>query len=80
LKDEEKREFDPMVGTFPDKNKIICKDCVYRDRTVVDLGGKKLPVGITKSFCEIFLPPPKTNGKPTEVLFHGGDCKYYKQE
>lgn len=77
---KEKREFSPMNGTFPNEKEIQCKDCAFRDKTVIELDGETIPVGITKSFCKVYEPPPKTNGKPSEVLFYNGDCKYYQKE
>ena len=70
----------PIKGQFPDKSTIICKDCVFRDKTEINLGEKKIPVGITKAFCEKYEAPPKSNGKPHEVLFNNGDCEFYKKE
>lgn len=49
----------PIKGQFPDKEKIICKDCIFRDKTLVEIGNKKIPVGATKSFCEKYEAPPK---------------------
>lgn len=78
----EKRNFndEPMKGTFPDPKEIKCKDCAFRDKTVVKLGEKVLHVGVTKAFCKIYEKPPKTNGKPSAVLFQNADCKYYQKE
>ena len=76
-KDEERDFNEPIKGHFPSMKDIICKDCAFRDKTVVEIDGKKRPVGVTKSFCAVFQPPPKSNGKPSEVLFQNGDCKYY---
>ena len=78
--DEKKREFDPMFGTFPNRKEIDCKTCVHRDHTTVELDGKIIDVGTTKSFCAVYEQPPKTNGKPIEVLFHGVKCEYYNKE
>ena len=77
---DEKREFDPIKGTFPNKNEIMCKDCAFRDKTVVELSGKKVPVGVTKSFCKVYQAPPKSNGKPSKVLFQNGKCDYYMKD
>ena len=76
----EKREFDPIKGTFPNAKEIQCKDCAFRDKTTVELNGKTIPVGVTKAFCKVYEPPPKTNGKPTAVLFYKGNCKYYMKD
>lgn len=70
----------PMHGSWPDPKNIICKDCAFRDKTVVKLNDKTIPVGVTKSFCKIYEAPPKTNGKPLDILFQNADCKYYRKE
>lgn len=70
----------PIKGQFPDKEKIICKDCIFRDKTLIELGDKKIPVGITKAFCKKYEAPPKSNGKPHDVLFNSGDCEFYTKE
>ena len=71
----------PIKGQFPDKEKIICKDCMFRDKTLIELGDKKIPVGVTKAFCEKYESPPKSNGKPHDVLFEkNGICEYYQKE
>lgn len=70
----------PIKGQFPDANTILCKDCMFRDKTVVEIGDKEIPVGITKAFCEKYEKPPKSNGKPHDVLFEDGICDYYEKE
>lgn len=70
----------PMMMQSPDANKIACKDCAFRDKTILEYNGKIIPVGITKSFCKIYEPPPKTNGKPSDVMFINAKCKYYHKE
>lgn len=72
-----KREFTPMRGTWADPEKVVCKDCVFRDRTVVELFGKKDPCGITRGTCEIYKEP---NIKPMDILLHGAPCQYYTKE
>lgn len=73
-KDEEKKEFTPMTGQFPDASKITCKDCQFRDKTVVKICGKAIPAGITKSACEMYKI------KPEDVLWNNGPCQFKKQE
>ena len=70
----------PIKGQFPNKEKIICKDCVFRDKTLIELGGKEIPVGVTKAFCAKYEAPPKSNGKPHDVLFENRICEYYQKE
>ncbi len=70
----------PIKGQFPNKDEIICKDCMFRDKTEVEIGETKIPVGITKAFCKKYESPPKSNGKPHDILFEGGICEYYEKE
>ena len=77
MAEEKRREFTPMRGTFPDPKKIVCKDCVFRDHTVVELFGKKDACGITRANCEIYKYPAN---KPHSILFDGGPCQYYTKE
>lgn len=70
----------PIKGQFPDRNEILCKDCEFRDKAIVTIGNNKIPVGVTKAFCKKYERPPKSNGKPHEVLFENGICEYYKKE
>ena len=74
---EEKREFSPMRGQFPDPNKIECRNCIYRDKTLLTFFNPPKPVGVTKAFCTAYPDPP---GKPSEVLFNNGHCPFYQEE
>lgn len=69
-----------LKGQFPDKNKIKCKDCIFRDHTVITIGDKTIPVGVTKAFCDAYQQPPASNGKPHDVLFDNADCEFYAKE
>ena len=69
-----------IKGQFPDRDKIICKDCKFRDPTVIKLGEKEIPVGVTKAFCDMYQAPPASNGKPHDVLFNNADCEFYAKE
>lgn len=80
-KEKRSPNFDqPMKASWPNPNKIVCKDCAFRDKTVVKLGDKTIPAGVTKDFCKIYEKPPKTNGKPSAVLFQNAECKYYQKD
>lgn len=70
----------PIKGQFPKKDEIICKDCMFRDKTILKLGKNKIPVGVTKAFCKQYQGPPKDNGKPHEILFENGICELYEKE
>lgn len=66
-----------MKGQWPNPNTIVCKDCIYRDKTTIELNGKIIPVGVTKSFCEEYSDG---KGKPLEILFRDGDCPYFEEK
>ena len=71
------REFTPMKCQTPNADEIVCKDCVYRDHTTIEVNGKILPVGVTKGNCEMFVYP---DSKPSEVLFNNTECEFYEEE
>ena len=66
-----------MKGQWANPDTIICKDCIYRDKCTIELNGRTIPVGVTKSFCEMY---PRGQGKPSEILFQNANCDYYVQE
>lgn len=72
-----RREFTPITGQWADPEKVVCKDCEFRDRTVVELFGEKTPCGVTRGNCEIFKDPTI---KPMDILLHGAPCQYYTKE
>lgn len=72
-----KREFAPIKGTMPNPNTIFCSDCAFRDKTTIKVGDEVIPVGVTKSYCDVFVKP---NSKPTEILFDEAPCDYYVME
>ena len=72
-----KQEESPMMVQKPDATKIMCKDCAFKDKTTITLNKKKIPVGITKGNCEIFVYP---DTKPSDVLFQNAECEYYQKE
>ena len=69
-----------VKGVYPDREKVKCKDCVFRDKTEVKVNGKVLKVGITKSTCEMYLGPPDDMYKPTSILFQNENCDFYSKE
>ena len=71
---EERKEFTPIHGQFPDKDKIACKDCAFRDKTIVTIIGKTIQAGITKGNCEMY------ELKPHDVLFQNAPCQFYSKE
>ena len=71
---DERREFTPMHGSFADPEKIACKDCAFRDKTVVELLGRRVASGYTKGACEMY------SLKPHAVLFNNAPCQYYQQD
>ena len=68
-----------MKGQWANPDTIICKDCVYRDKCEIELNGKIIRAGVTKSYCEMY-PKESTNGKPNGILFQNEDCDYYEKE
>lgn len=64
----------PIKGQFPNPHTVACKDCVYRDRTVLELSGEKIYVGVTRDICYKF------GHKPPEVLFQNAPCDEYQPE
>lgn len=73
----DKREFNDMHPQFPDPEKVMCKDCKFRDRTEVDLLGKHYRPGITRTNCEKYRNP---KDKPMDILFNGAKCLYYEKD
>lgn len=76
----EERNFDqPMKMQGADPNKVVCKDCEFRDRTSFELNGRIIPTGMTKSWCNVYTKE-NSNGKPLDVLLRNASCKYYMKE
>ncbi|HBL41293.1 MAG TPA: hypothetical protein DDY98_06915 [Ruminococcaceae bacterium] len=73
------KEQSPMKGQWPNPNTIVCKDCAFRDKTVVDVGYRKIYAGVTKSWCDVY-EKGVTNGKPHDILFQNAECKYYTKD
>ena len=65
---------DPVFNS-PDSEKINCKDCAFRMKDAKV--GKSVISGASKAFCDVY---PKSPGKPSDVLWKGGDCEYYVSE
>lgn len=61
----------------PDVEKIACKDCLNRDKTVIEINGKIITVGVTKDTCDVYKGPPIDTGKPHKVLFNNARCDYF---
>ena len=62
-----------------DPEKMICKDCLYRDRETMVVGGKKVPVGVMRDTCLVF---DGKNGrwKPTAIVLDSGNCLMYERD
>ena len=57
---------------FPELDKVVCKDCVYRAK---DIGrGKDAVNGAVLGTCEAY------HIKPPSILLDGADCMYYLSE
>ena len=63
-----------MHGVFPDEKKIACKDCKFRDKTIVTVGSVTKAVGVTRATCEVY------DAKPTKILFRNAPCEYYQKD
>lgn len=70
-----KRDYGPIKGSFPNPKTIQCRDCIYRDKTVLDLGDDIIPVGVTKDICEVYNGE-EAGHKPHDVLFNLVDCEF----
>lgn len=77
--EEDVRDWGPVTGCFPDRNEISCKDCVYRDKELLELDGEDIPVGITRDTCLVF-DGDKVGYKPHDVLFGLEDCNFYEKD
>ena len=68
----------PIKATWPNPKKVCCKDCIFRDKTVVDMYGEIKAVGVTRSTCDIYT---RQNGtKPNAILFQNEKCRFYKKD
>ncbi|WP_315322209.1 hypothetical protein [Stomatobaculum longum] len=74
------KERSHLRAQFPNRYKIICKGCAFRDKSTITIHGKVIPVGVTKAFCDKYRKPPHSNGKPHDVLFNEAICEYYEEE
>lgn len=72
---DKKRDYGPIKGSFPNPETIQCRDCIYRDKTVVKLGDDIVSVGVTKDSCEVYNGG-KAWHKPHDVLFNLVDCEF----
>lgn len=62
-----------------DPNRIQCRDCIYRDRDTMVLGGKKIQTGVMRGRCMIF-DGKKGNWKPTSVVMRNENCLFYEHD
>lgn len=69
------KDYEPIKGQWPNPDTVKCKDCIYRDKTVLDLGDKVILTGVTKDFCEIYV-----KGKPREILFQNAECPHFEAQ
>lgn len=72
--EDENHEFTPIHAQWADATKMACWDCVFRDRTVVELLGKRFEAGIARSNCEIY------HDKPSDVYYDNAPCQYYRKD
>lgn len=69
----------PMIVQGSDPNKIVCKDCEFRDKRTFEHNGKIIPIGAIKSWCKVYTKE-NSNGKPIGVLMRNEKCEYYMKE
>lgn len=81
-KNEEKKDgFSPVHATHPDPNTVQCSTCKYRDKAKLKFSsGTEVAIGAIKAFCEKYKKPPKSNGKPHDVLYNIQRCEFYEME
>ena len=70
-----KREFDPIIGEHPDRNKIQCSTCKKRLKIII--AGKD--IGSANAYCEEYTKEDM-NGKPIGILFKNEKCEFYEAE
>lgn len=71
-------EFTPITGQWADPEKIVCRTCAFRDKTVFKFEDIVKPVGITRDTCEIY--DGEDECKPHDILFLNAECEYYMEE
>ena len=77
---EERNLQSPMRFQGANPETVQCKDCVFRDKTILELGEKKIPVGVVKSWCEVYSKDISPGGKPVGILFETEKCKHYRKD
>lgn len=73
------KQKEDMHVTWPDLNKISCKDCEYRNKTIVEINGKNIPFGTIKTTCDMY-PGYPYDEKPSKILFQNEPCELYEKE
>lgn len=73
------RDFGPLEAGMQVANAktIVCKDCIYRDKTTFEFEGKIYDAGSTKCRCLMYSDHA---GKPSEILFMNAPCKFYAKD
>ena len=69
---------DEMHMQTADPRKMICRDCIYRDRETMTREGKKVLVGVMRDTCLIFNGAG--NWKPVGIVLDGARCPFYEKE
>lgn len=70
---------EPMKLQTANVNTIPCRNCIYRDKAFVTVGGENLYTGITKDTCMIF-DGDKGRYKPNDVYFNSKACDFYEKD
>ena len=69
----------PMKAQTADPYKMRCRNCLYRDREILKVGGKKVLIGVMRDTCLIF-DGKRGNWKPSDVYFLNADCPMYERD
>lgn len=70
----------PMKVQGANPKTVQCRDCRFRDRTVLELTSGIINVGAIKSYCGIYTRKNFPEGKPGSILFEIEKCRHYKKE
>lgn len=76
MNEARKRIEEDFAPKFP-KDDILCKDCVFRKPDLKE-NGKVIVAGYKNGYCKVYTP--EIRGKPNDILFNNGNCKYYMKD
>jgi len=70
---------DEIRAQNADPNKMVCRDCIYRERDTMKIEGKLIQTGIMRGTCLIF-DGKNGNLKPNNVYFRNEHCPFYEKD